>query len=120
MAINYNYYIDVLKYDILRRPQSFDYTVIPQSFSFDSNYDKDRDLHWLESKEMPDFYVTGSNKVELASRVGDTLLVYFNVPTYFAKKWKPETTTFNFENKKTGEQEYVSLAYEEELRKASV
>jgi hypothetical protein len=117
MAVDFRYYLDVFKYDILRMSQHFDYSIMPTSLQFESHYDRESDLHWLEMPELPGFYVTGKDKVELARNVGDTLLVYFDVPTYFAKKWKPDTTTFNFENQKTGEHEYVSLDYLEELHK---
>jgi hypothetical protein len=120
MSIDISYYIDVFKYDLLKRPAYFDYSIMPASLNFESHYNAEQDLHWLEAKDMPEFYVTGKNKVELARNVGDTLLVYYDVPTYFAKKWRPDTNTFRFENKKTGEQEYVSLAYEDELSRATV
>ena len=119
MNTNLGYYLDVLKYDIFKLPNYFDYSIIPTSLTFKSNYDKNQDLHYLEINELPWTYVTGHDKLELAKNIGDTLLVYYDVPTYFAKKWRPESTTFNFENAKTGEQEYVSLDYEEELRKAT-
>lgn len=117
MYIDLRYHLDRLKYDLLRMPSYFDYSVLPESINFQSHYDKKRDLHWLECKELPDFYVTGKDKVELARNVGDTLMVYFDIPTYFARNYKPDATTFNFENKKTGEHEYVSLDYEAELKR---
>ena len=119
MSVDIRYYVDVLKYDVLRQPAFFDYTIMPDSIDFESHYDKERDLHWLEVENLPGLYVSGRNKLELARNVGDTLLVYFDVPTYFARKWRPDKETFNFENKKTGEHEYVSLAYEDELKQAA-
>jgi site-specific DNA-adenine methylase len=107
-------------YGLLRPNYKFDYNVMPQTINFTSHYDSERDLHWLESSEFPELYVTGHNKEELARNVTDTLLVYFDVPTYFARKFKPDNQTFSFENQKTGEREYVSLDYIDELRRATV
>jgi hypothetical protein len=120
MSIDLRYYIDIIKYDVLKMPSYFDYSILPTIVDFDSHYDKKRELHWLESKDLPGLCVTGRDKVELAKNVGDTLLVYFDVPTYFAKKYHPDNTTFNFVNQKTGEMEYVSLDYENELKRAAV
>jgi hypothetical protein len=119
MSVDIQYYVDVLKYDVLKQPSFYDYTALPDVINFDSHYDEGKQLHWLESEELPGFYVTGRNKLELAKNVTETLLVYFDVPTYFARKWRPENQKFNFENKKTGEHEYVSLDYENELKQAT-
>ena len=107
-----------IKYGVLRR-EGFDFDQLPKTLNFNSNYDPNKDLHWLECVNLPEFYVTGRNKEELARNVTDTLMVYYDVPTYFAKRYKPNDTRFTFENKKTGEHEYVSLDYIEELRKAA-
>lgn len=119
MSVDLQYYLDVLKYDILRQEAIFDYSIMPNPINFVSHYDEERDLHWLEVEELPGFVVSGRNKVELARNLGDTLLVYYDVPTYFAKKWNPENQKFAFLNRKTGEQEYVSLDYEDELSRAT-
>lgn len=119
MSLDLQYYLDVVKYDVLKMPAFFDYTIIPGHIDFDSHYDEYKNLHWLETEDLPDFYVSGKDKLDLANHVGDTLLVYYDVPTYFAKKWHPDKQTFSFENKKTGEHEYVSLDYEEELKRAA-
>lgn len=104
-------------YGVLKRQPDFDFSQVPSVLNFVSHYDKENDLHWLECRELPEFYVTGKNKEELARNVTDTLFVYFNVPTYFARKYKPDNVKFSFENKKTGEHEYVSLDYIEELNR---
>jgi predicted RNase H-like HicB family nuclease len=108
-----------VKYGLLKRPYSLE-GKLPQTINFDSHYDAENEIHWLECSEFPEFYVTGKDKEELARNVTDTMLVYFDVPTYLAKRYKPTNMRFTFQNQKTGEQEYVSLDYIDELRKAAV
>lgn len=106
-----------LKYGVFRQRLNFD--DLPDTLKFISHYDRKSDLHWLECPDLPEFFVTGKDKEELARNVTDTLLVYYDVPTYFAKRFKPDNTTFSYENQKTGQHEYVSLDYIEELKRVA-
>lgn len=104
-------------FGVFKKDPHIDFSEFPSTLRFISHYDSKNDIHWLECPELPEFHVTGKNKEELARNVTDTLLVYFDVPTYFARKFRPDNIRFNFENKKTGEHEYVSLDYMEELNR---
>ncbi|PIZ63140.1 hypothetical protein COY17_01185 [Candidatus Saccharibacteria bacterium CG_4_10_14_0_2_um_filter_52_9] len=97
-------------YGVLKRRPSIDFSEIPSTIHFTSRYDQKNKVHWVESPELPEFIVSGKTSEELAKNVGDTLLVYFDVPTYFARRF-PEGV-FNFTNKKTGQQETIQVKKE--------
>jgi predicted RNase H-like HicB family nuclease len=102
-------------YGFLKRRPDFDFSEIPQQINFESHYDKENDVHWLEVPELPEFYVTGKTAEELAEHFTETLLVYFDVPVYFARRYKPGIR-FDFNNQKTKEREIIEL--KEELHRA--
>lgn len=102
-------------YGVLKRRPTIDFSEMPETISFVSNYDEKHDVHWLEATNLPEFIVSGKDAKELATNINDTLLVYFDVPHYFAKRFKVDSTIFNFENKKTNQHETVELNYKEEL-----
>lgn len=72
-----------------------------------SHYDETRDIHWVEAPDLPEFFASGKTPEDLAKNIGDTILVYFDVPTYFSKKY--EDGIFTFHNKKTGERELITV-----------
>ncbi len=98
-------------YGVLKKTPNIDFSEIPQNIEFISHYDAARDVHWVEAPQLPEFIVSGKTSEELAKNVGDTILVYFDVPTYFARKF-PDGV-FNFTNQKTGEHETIHLNKEE-------
>jgi predicted RNase H-like HicB family nuclease len=98
-------------YGVLKYRPAIDFSEIPATLDFVAHYDAKNDVHWVEAPQLPEFYVSGKTSEELAKNVGDTLLVYFDVPTYFAKKWSDGV--FNFTNQKTGEHETIHVNKEE-------
>ena len=76
--------IDAIKYGILRMtPPAFS---IPNKLSLEVHYDKDEDVYWAISDELPAFSVSAKTKEDLLAEVYETLLLYFDVPRYFAKR----------------------------------
>ncbi|HEX6257942.1 MAG TPA: hypothetical protein VFZ48_00515 [Candidatus Saccharimonadales bacterium] len=110
-----DYIGQVIMYGVFKNKPDIDFSEIPETISFVSHYDKDNDVHWLESPELPEFYVTGKNVEELARNTTDTLLVYYDVPTYFARRFS-HTAEFKFTNQKTGKEETIHI--KEELHRA--
>lgn len=104
-------------YGFLKRTPNIDFSEIPQKLDIVSHYDKKNKVHWVEVPQLPEFYATGKTSEELARNIYDTILVYFDVPTYFAKRFKPSESKLNFLNKKTGKEEIIQLDYKEELDK---
>jgi len=105
-------------YGVLKHRPEIDFSEIPANIHFVSHYDKENDILWVESPELPEFYVSGKTSEELARNVGDTLMVYFDIPTYFARNFKDGV--FNFSNLKTGEHETIqsnNVNYKEELHR---
>lgn len=101
-------------YGVLGNRPDFDFSKIPTKVSFISHYDKEHDVHWLESRDLPEFYVSGRTTEDLARHMADTLLVYYDVPTYFARRLQPQVK-LDFTNQKTKEHESIELR--EELHK---
>jgi len=104
-------------YGVLKRRPTIDFSEMPSQINFVSHYDAERDVHWVEAPSLPEFIVSGKDAKELAIHINDTLMVYFDVPTYFAKRINIDNTIFNFENKKTNQLETVHLDYKKELDK---
>lgn len=104
-------------YGLLKKRPSIDFSEMPDQLSFISHYDKENDVHWLEVPDLPEFIVTGKNTDELARNFTDTLLTYFDVPRYFAKRYNPDRIILKIVNQKTGEQETIDTLYKEEIDK---
>jgi len=98
-------------YGVLGMRPSIDFSEIPKQFSFSSHYDEENKVYWVEAYNLPEFIVSGKTPEELAKNFVDTILVYFDVPRYFAKKYKGGE--FKFTNPKTGEAQTVQLNKEE-------
>lgn len=98
-----NFYYGTLGY-----VSDIDLSVIPQSISLKPHYDKLSDVYWVESAELPDFEATGKTLEELAIHIGDALLVYFDVPYYFARNYKDGIMTIP--DPKTGNQESIHVS----------
>lgn len=103
-------------YGVLNRRPSIDLSEIPTEVHFKQYFDKKNKVYWIEAKELPDFIVSGKNQTELARNFHETMMVYFDVPTYFAKKLNP-TIRINITNHKTKQNEELNVNYREELNK---
>lgn len=107
------------KYGVLKQRPNIDFSEIPNEFKFISHYDELNDVHWLEVQDMPEFIVSGKTTKELANNFTDTLLVYYDIPTYFAKRFAANSNiVFEITNQKTKKQEIINLNYKEALSKA--
>jgi hypothetical protein len=95
------YLWQALIYGVLKRKPSIDLSLIPDKFTYTCHYDKTNKVHWVEVPELPEFIVTGKTPEELAENFIDTVCVYFDIPTYFARKFNA-SYTFNYFNHKTG------------------
>jgi predicted RNase H-like HicB family nuclease len=94
-------------YGVLKQRPDIDLSDLPLQIRIISHYDKASQLHWVEAPDHPDFMATGRTSEELAKNIGDTLLVYFDIPSYFARKYTDGTLIVT--NHKTGEQETISI-----------
>lgn len=103
-------------YGILKRRPNIDLTKIPTEVNFKHYYDTKNKVHWLESTDLPEFMVTGKNNEELARNFHETMMTYFDVPTYFANQLNP-SIHLSVMNPKTKKQEQVSVNYREELNR---
>ena len=74
-------------YGYLGHASDVDFSAIPQNITLQSHYDAVNKVYWVESKELPDFEATGKNLEELAEHIGDSLLVYLDIPYFFAKNY---------------------------------
>ena len=75
-------------YGTLKRVPDIDMSVIPAEFNLVPHYDQSHGVYWVESPDLPDFEATGKDLNELAKHIGDALMVYFDVPYYFARKFQ--------------------------------
>lgn len=75
-------------YGTLKRVPDVDLSVIPPHFNLTPHYDEKHEVYWVESSDLPDFEATGKSMEELAEHIGDALMVYFDVPYYFARRFK--------------------------------
>jgi len=98
-------------YGVLKRRPAIDFSEIPQQINFTTHYDAKNQVYWAEASAMPEFYVSGKTLEELTRNIGDTVLVYFDVPHYFAKKYKDGQ--FSLTDPITGKVETISLNKEE-------
>ncbi len=87
-------------YGALKRVPDVDLSVIPSNFNLIPHYDEKNEVYWVESPELPDFEATGKTLKELAKHVGDALMVYFDIPYYFAKNF--EDGVINITDPRTG------------------
>lgn len=76
-----------IKYDILGLPLD-----VPTNFSSDIFHQKIKIMklsdggYIVESKKYPNLYASGDDLEELREAFYDTLLTYFDIPRYFAKR----------------------------------
>lgn len=94
-------------YGILRRRPAIDFSDIPSSINLVGHFDEKNRVHWVESPDLPEFYASGKTKEDLAKNIFDTILVYFDVPTYFAKRMKDGVLHLN--NAKKGTKEIIQV-----------
>lgn len=102
-------------YGTLKRKPPIDFSEIPMQIRFTSHYDEKNKVYWVEAENLPEFVVTGKTKEELAKNIGDTILVYFDFPHYFATKFVDGEYVIT--DPKTGEIETIQVN-KEELDKA--
>lgn len=76
--------IDTIKYGVLKAqpPQ----LAIPSHLPLTLHKDRENDVIWCDSIDLPGFVATAKTEKELLKEVYETLLVYFDVPRYFARK----------------------------------
>ncbi len=83
----YNFFLDFsdsLKYGVFKKEiPSID---LPKHLEMTGGYDEGNKVYWLECEELPGFVVSASSKKQLLREIYETLLVYFDVPRYFAKR----------------------------------
>ena len=76
--------VDLLKYEIFKKEVPV--INLPKELKMKGGYDKENKTYWLECEELPGFVVSASSQKKLLKEVYETLLVYFDVPKYFAKR----------------------------------
>ncbi|WKZ30736.1 MAG: hypothetical protein QY318_02710 [Candidatus Dojkabacteria bacterium] len=76
--------IDTIKYGVLK--MELPPLNIPNSIRLEFKTDRTTGLTWATSPDLPAFVVTGYSNEEILKETYETLLVYFDVPTYFAKR----------------------------------
>lgn len=103
-------------YGVLGKRPSIDLTTIPQTLQFKNYYDKKNKVFWIEAVDLPGFLVSGKTQDELARNFHETMMVYFDVPTYFAKKLNP-IISLDAINPKTKQPEQTTVNYRKELHK---
>ena len=75
--------LDSIKYDIFKMsPPSVSIPV--NKFHFQLH--KEKDGYWIESDDLPGFYASTKTKEDLVQELFETLLVYYDIPRYTAKK----------------------------------
>ena len=83
----HNFVLDIsdsLKYGVFKREiPNID---LPKHLEMTGGYDKEKKVYWLECEELPGFVVSASSKKQLLREIYETLLVYFDIPRYFAKR----------------------------------
>lgn len=75
-------------YGVLGRVPDVDLSAMPAHFNLEPHYDERNKVYWVESPDLPDFEATGKTLTELAEHIGDALMVYFDIPYYFARKFE--------------------------------
>jgi len=89
-----------VNYGLLKRKPAIDFSQIPANVPLHLGYDKKHKVHWAIAANLPGFEVTGKTEGELADNIWDTLLVYFDIPTYFARRKAPPSAVFEVTDKK--------------------
>lgn len=81
--------VDTLRYDVLGQEP-------PALPKFDPNLSfevhKERKGYWVTSKTHPGLIASGDTLEELRSAIFDTILTYYNVPRYHAKRFNDNLT----------------------------
>lgn len=95
-------------YGFLGRTSDIDLSVIPSSITIVSHYDSKNQVYWVESPDLPDFEATGKSLELLAEHVVDSLLIYLDIPHFFAKRY--EGGTLNITDPRTGTQQSIKVA----------
>lgn len=95
-------------YGIMNNASDIDLSDIPTQISLQPHYDRKNEVYWVESKDLPDFEATGKTLEELAEHIGDALLVYFDVPHYFAKNYIDGVMTIS--DPKTGSSQPIRIS----------
>jgi len=82
----------------MRYASDVDLSDVPVNITLQSHYDKINKIYWVESDQLPDFEATGKSLEELAIHIGDALLVYLDIPYYFAKNYEflERSNSFNY------------------------
>jgi predicted RNase H-like HicB family nuclease len=75
---------DFLKYEVLKK--ELPKVSLPKKLKIEQGYDRKNKTYWVECEELPGFVATASSKKVLLKEFYETLLVYFDVPRYLAKK----------------------------------
>lgn len=94
-------------YGVLGRSSDIDLSVLPQNISLKTHYDDKNGVYWVESPDLPDFEATGKTLEELAEHIGDSLLVYLDVPHYFASRYEDGMLTIT--DPRTGQTKDVTV-----------
>ncbi|TSC87305.1 MAG: hypothetical protein G01um101416_519 [Microgenomates group bacterium Gr01-1014_16] len=85
---------DFVLFDILRnRPPSLP----PFKLDLQFKTHRDRGLIWVESVDYPGLIASGENESELREAIFDSILTYFDVPRYRARKL-PDTLTLKLDD----------------------
>jgi predicted RNase H-like HicB family nuclease len=99
--------VQYIWYGVLKRTPNVDFSEIPTEINLIPGYDEANDVHYVIAPELPEFIVTGKTSEELHKNIGDSILVYYDVPSYFARKYKDGI--LNFTNQKTGTHETIKF-----------
>lgn len=78
-------FIDKIKYEVLKSPLPKTQR-IPSEIDIKIKYDNKNKVYWVESTDLPDFFASATKEEELPKEIHDTLLLYFDIPRYIAKK----------------------------------
>lgn len=77
---------DSVKYEIFKvKPKSI--FSLPNNISLSMFNDPQRNVFWVESNEFPDFVASANTEEDLIKEIHQTLLLYFDIPRYYAKKF---------------------------------
>mgnify|MGYP000851714131 CR=1 FL=1 len=76
--------VDYLRYEIFKK--ELPEVALPKKLKLEQGYDRKTKTYWIECEELPGFVATASSKKGLLKEFYETLLVYFDVPRYLAKK----------------------------------
>jgi len=74
-------------YGVLGNTSDVDLSSLPHEINITTHYDEKNEVYWVESDQLPDFEATGKTLELLAEHIGDAMLVYLDVPSYFAKNY---------------------------------